>query len=92
MAAGLKKLVLDVLKPAEPSIVDMVKKLGEIEGVEGVDITVREIDRRVETVKITIEGENINFDKINSALDRYGATIHSIDKVAGGKRLVCPAD
>ncbi|VVC03469.1 putative ArCR [Candidatus Burarchaeum australiense] len=89
--AGLKKLVLDVLKPSEPSIVDMVKKLCELEGVEGVEITVREIDRRVETVKITIEGDNLNFDKINSALDRYGATIHSIDKVSGGKKLIAGA-
>jgi len=90
LMAGLKKLVLDVLKPSEPSIVDMAKRLGEMDGVEGVEISVREIDRRVETVKITIEGDNLNFDKINSALDRYGATIHSIDKVAGGKRLICP--
>ena len=87
--AGLKKLVLDVLKPSEPSIVDMVKRLSELDGIEGVEITVREIDRRVETVKITLEGDNINFDKINTALDRYGATIHSIDKVAGGKKLIC---
>ena len=87
--AGLKKLVLDVLKPAEPSIVDMAKRLSEMDGIEGVEISVREIDRRVETVKITIEGDNLNFDKINSALDRYGATIHSIDKVAGGKKLIC---
>ena len=87
--AGLKKLVLDVLKPAEPSIVDMAKRLSEMDGIEGVEISVREIDRRVETVKITIEGDNLNFDKINSALDRYGATIHGIDKVAGGKKLIC---
>jgi len=87
--AGLKRVVLDVLKPAEPSIVDMAKRLGELDGVEGVEISVREIDRRVETVKITIEGDNLNFDKINTALDRYGATIHSIDKVAGGKKLIC---
>ncbi len=86
--AGLKKIVLDVLKPSEPSIVDMIKKLCDLEGVEGVDITVREIDRRVETVKIKIEGDNLNFDKINTALDRYGATIHSIDQVAGGKKLI----
>ena len=88
--AGLKLLVLDVLKPSEPSIVEMAKKLSDMEGVEGVEISVREVDRRVETVKITIEGTNLNFDKINSALDRYGATIHSIDKVASGKKLLCP--
>ena len=88
--AGLKLLVLDVLKPSEPSIVEMAKKLSDMEGVEGVEISVREVDRRVETVKITIEGTNLNFDKINSALNRYGATIHSIDKVGSGKKLLCP--
>ncbi|RLG20218.1 hypothetical protein DRN67_00490 [Candidatus Micrarchaeota archaeon] len=89
--ARLKMLVLDVLKPSEPSIVDMAKKLGEMDGVDGVEISVLEIDRRVETVKITLEGSSLNFEKINAALDRYGATIHSIDKVASGKKLINPS-
>lgn len=88
--AGLRRIVLDVLKPAEPSIIEISKKLGEMDGVDGVEIAVREVDRRVETVRVTIDGENLNFDKINTALEKFGATIHSVDKVSAGKRLITP--
>lgn len=84
----VRRLVLDVLKPIEPSTIDLAKKLAEIKGIEAVDIDVREVDRKVETVRVTVEGEWLDFEKINTALEKYGAVVHSIDRVTAGNRLI----
>ena len=84
----IRRLVLDVLKPIEPSSIDLAKKLGEIKGIDAVYVKVREVDRKVETVILTIEGEWLDFEKINHALEKYGAVVHSIDGVTAGNRLM----
>ena len=84
----IRRLVLDVLKPLEPSSIELAKKLSVVKGVEAVDITVREVDRKVETVRVTLEGEWLDIDKIEAALERYGAVVHSIDRVTAGNRAI----
>ncbi len=81
-------MVLDVLKPHEPSNVLLAIKLSEIENVEGVNLVLREMDRSTETLKITIVGDNLNFDKIKKVLEDFGAVIHSIDEIVAGKSIV----
>jgi hypothetical protein len=44
---NLRRIVLDVLKPLEPNIVDMVRKISTLPGVEGVNITIYEIDHLI---------------------------------------------
>ena len=56
---NIRRLVLDALKPHEPSIIDMATELGQLEGVSAVNISIYEIDRKVENAKITLEGEDI---------------------------------
>jgi len=84
----LRRLVLDVLKPLQPSIVDMAQMLANLEGVDGTNLSIYEIDRRVENVKITIEGHNLQYDVITQLIEENGAAIHSIDEVAAGKVLI----
>jgi hypothetical protein len=88
----LRRLVLDVLKPMEPSIVELSQMLAEIEGVEGVNISIYEIDRRVENAKITIEGSNLPYTSIMELIEENGGAIHSIDEVAAGRILIEDAD
>ena len=89
MVIGLKRVVLDVLKPLEaPTLPDLAKSLSKLEGVSGVNISLLEIDKQTENIKITVEGENINYKALTEHLDRYGVVIHSIDEVAAGKRMV----
>lgn len=86
---GLRRLVLDVLKPLkEPSLVDMALELTKAKGVEAVNITVNEVD--VETVSLTvvIEGSDIDFEEVKNMLEEIGAAIHSVDQVVAGKRLI----
>jgi len=85
---NLRRLVLDVLKPLDPSIVELVQLLADLEGVDGVNISIYEIDRRVENAKITIEGHDLRYDEIASVIEENGGAIHSIDEVAAGRVLI----
>ena len=55
----LKRLVLDVSKSHNPSIVELSKDLGDLYGVEGVNTIFYEIDEKVENVKVIIGGSDI---------------------------------
>ena len=83
--ARIKKLSLDVLKPLEPNLVDFSKKLCSIKGVKSVNLVVQEMDRKTETVKAIIEGQNINFDLVRSTIEEMGGAVHSIDQTLAEK-------
>ena len=84
----IKRLVLDVLKPHAPSIIELAKRLGKADGVLGVNCTLDEVDQETESIKITIEGNAIDFDVLEQAISESGAVIHSVDSVSAGKKLV----
>jgi len=84
----LRRLVLDVLKPHSPSVVELSQALSKLKGVEGVNIITNEIDQKVENVKIIIGGDRIDFDTVKKKLEDFGAVVHSIDEVAAGRRIV----
>jgi hypothetical protein len=86
--AGLKKLVLDVLIPFEVPKIEFTTRLSNIKGVEGVDVLIQEVERKVETAKITLEGEDINFDEVKDILEKTGTSLQSIDRITCGKRIV----
>ena len=85
---NLRRLVLDVLKPLDPTIVSLVQLLAELDGVDGVNIAIYEIDRRVENAKITIEGHDLPYDQVWEVIEENGGTVHSIDEVAAGIVLI----
>ncbi len=84
----IRRLVLDVLKPHNPDVIELSETLSRLEGVEGVNIIIYEIDQEVENAKIIIGGNNIDFESVKKKLEEMGATIHSVDQVAAGKRIV----
>jgi uncharacterized protein len=84
----IRLIVLDVLKPHEPSIMVIASGISDLNGIVGTDITVYEIDSKVENVKITIQGKDIVFDEVKQVIEDLGGTIHSIDKVSTGTVIV----
>jgi hypothetical protein len=84
----IRRLVLDVLKPHKPNVVEVSEALSHLEGVEGVNVIINEIDQQVENAKVIIAGTSLSFEDIKEKLEEFGATIHSIDEVAAGKRIV----
>jgi len=88
IVTDIKRLVLDVLKPHKPTIIEMSMRLSALKGVEGVSCRLDEVDRDTESVLITIEGGAVNYESVEDTLRELGAVIHSVDQVASGKRLV----
>jgi hypothetical protein len=86
--SDIKRLVLDVLKPHKPTIIEMSRRLSALKGVEGVSCSLDEVDQDTESVLVTIEGGSVNYESVEDTLRELGAVIHSVDIVASGKRLV----
>jgi hypothetical protein len=85
---NIKRLILDVLKPHKPSIIELADRLGKLPGISGVNISLEEVDAETDSVKITIEGTDISYDAVNKEICECGAVIHSIDGVSAGMKLV----
>ena len=85
---GIRRLVLDVLKPHEPQSTILAVKLSEIENVAGVNVTLAEIDQATESVKITIVGDDLDYSKIKKVIEDLGGVVHSIDEVVAGRVIV----
>ena len=85
---NIRRLVLDALKPHEPSIIDMATELSQLEGVSAVNISIYEIDRKVENAKITLEGEDILYQQVLGVVTELGGVVHSIDEVVAGSRII----
>ncbi|MBC8390104.1 MAG: DUF211 domain-containing protein [Actinobacteria bacterium] len=86
--ANIRRVVLDVLKPHTPNMVELAVQLADIEGIDGVDVSLTEMDQKVENVKITCEGDSINYEEVEKIIIQNGASIHSLDKVSAGASLI----
>ncbi len=86
---NIRRLVLDVDKAiAKPTILEIGNAIESVTNVEGVNITVTEIDVETIGMDITIEGSNLDCDTIVRAIESTGAVVHSIDQLLAGKRIV----
>ena len=86
--ASIKRLILDVLKPHSPSIIELAERLGALPGISGVNISLEEVDAETDSVKITIEGTDISYVSVRKEISDCGAVIHSIDGVSAGMKMV----
>ncbi|GBC72082.1 hypothetical protein HRbin02_01872 [Candidatus Calditenuaceae archaeon HR02] len=75
----ITRLVLDVLKPHQPDIVEFSKRLAGVKGVRRVDSSVLEMDAETETVKLIIDGNDLDVEVIGETIKALGGAIHSVD-------------
>ena len=85
MQAKIRRIVLDVLKPHDPSIIEVSQRLATLPGVEGVNVSIYEVDRKVENAKITVAGTDLSYSAILEVIEDAGGTVHSIDEAVAGK-------
>jgi len=85
---AVRRLVIDVLKPHDPPLVEFTRRVSEVESVAGVNATLIELDQEVQNVKLTFEGEAVEYDPVEERVEELGATVHSVDQVACGDRVV----
>ncbi len=86
--AKVRRIVLDVLKPHDPSIIELSQRLAGLESVEGVNINIYEVDRRVENAKIIVVGTDLSWEVIQDVIEDAGGTVHSIDEAVAGKVMI----
>jgi len=84
----IKRIILDVLKPHAPSIIEVAERLAGLDGITGVNISLEEVDAETDSIKITIEGSNINYTKVKKEISDCGAVIHSVDGVSAGIKII----
>ncbi|GBC70173.1 hypothetical protein HRbin01_01882 [archaeon HR01] len=77
----VSRIVLDVLKPHTPTIIEFAKSISAVKGISRVDVSILEVDTNTETVKLVVEGAGINFEQVEAAVKHLGAAIHSVDQV-----------
>jgi uncharacterized protein len=90
---NIRKLLLDVDKAIKlPSIIEIGDAIDKEKGVEAFSIEVSEIDLETVGMNITIEGQNLNYNRLEAAIEKTGAVVHSIDLLVAGTHIVTPKE
>jgi uncharacterized protein len=86
---NIRRVVLDVDKAiARPTLLEITHAIEVVPGVEGLNITVTEIDIETVGTNVTIEGNALDYDALVAAIESTGAVVHSIDQIVAGKKIV----
>jgi hypothetical protein len=81
LAVAIRYLVLDVMKPHEPPLLDFASKICTLKNIKKVDVSLIEFDERTESLKVIIEGSAIDFESLKEHINDLGGAIHSVDQV-----------
>lgn len=81
-----KRVTLDVLKPHKPDIVAFGKAVCADKSIRGLSISVYAVDEKTESIKMILEGPDIDFERVKEIIHNLGAVIHSIDFIVVGKK------
>lgn len=82
--ATVRRVVVDVLKPHTPPLVEFTERVSETAGVDSARSQLIELDRDVQNIEVTVEGADVDYDAVVETVEGIGATIHSVDEVACG--------
>lgn len=86
---NIRRLVLDVDKSKDqPSILDIAQAIDDFDSIDGVNIAVDDVDMETLGMQITVEGENIDYDGLVSAIEKTGAAVHGVDEMVVGKHMI----
>jgi hypothetical protein len=86
---NVRRLVLDVdMTTPRPTPVEIAEAISGVAGVEGVNVTVTEIDIQTIGMEVTVEGDELRYGDIVAAIEAEGAVVHSVDEVVAGDRLI----
>ncbi len=90
---NVRRVVLDVDKAiSRPTLLEVARAIDSVRGVQGLNITVTEIDIETVGTDVTIEGENLDVDALVRAIESAGAVVHSIDQILAGSQMVQQVD
>ncbi|WP_455206963.1 DUF211 domain-containing protein [Kaarinaea lacus] len=75
------RLVLDILKPHHPTILDFAKGIASLHDDWTVTVNVVEMDEQTQTLEAIIEGTEINLEEVTETISEMGGSLHSVDSV-----------
>jgi hypothetical protein len=79
--AKLRRIVLDVLKPHQPGVLEFSAALADsLDGCR-IRLQVAERDEQTESVTVEVTGEEVEFEAVTVKINEMGGSIHSIDEV-----------
>ena len=84
----IRRLVLDVLKPHEPTVIEYADKITELDGITGLTVNVMEIDNKTQSIEISVEGDDVPYEGIREIIEALGGAVHSVDQVSAGDHIV----
>ena len=86
--AAVRRLVVDVLKPHDPPMLEFTDRTTELDSVDAVTASLIERDREVQNLKLTFEGDGLDVAAIDETIRNLGGSVHSVDQVACGEYVV----
>lgn len=75
------RLVLDILKPHHPTILEFAKGIAAIREDLRVTVNLVEMDEQTQTLEAIIEGVDIDLEQITTVINEMGGSLHSVDSV-----------
>lgn len=84
----VRRIVIDVLKPHDPSLLEFTQALAELKCLESVTTSLIEHDKEVQNVELALEGEDVEYDAIEERIEELSGTIHSVDQVSCGEYVI----
>ncbi len=78
---AIRRIVLDVLKPHQPNVLELARSLASVCDNCRVKLKVMEVDDKTQTTQVELEGDSLDFEHIETRISEMGASIHSIDEV-----------
>ncbi|MDS0284558.1 DUF211 domain-containing protein [Haloarcula onubensis] len=86
--APVKRLVVDILKPHDPPLAEFTGHVADVGSVDGATASLIELDKEVQNVKLTAGGDDVDVDEVEAEIEALGGTVHSVDQVSCGERVV----
>lgn len=75
-------VVLDVLKPHQPNVVDFACQLADFLGENySINLVVQEVDDKTHSIILKISADRLDFNAVVQHIEAMGGSVHSIDEV-----------
>ena len=79
--AVLRRIIIDVLKPHQPGVVDFSGALADALHGCRVRLKVEERDEKTESITVEVTGPAVDFEDVTAKINEMGGSVHSVDEV-----------
>ena len=82
---NIKLITFELLKPSDLPTMDLLKMLEQEQGVSRIDIGLMEFERNTETLKVEIQGKNLNVDALLKIISDFGGVVQNVEHIVAEK-------